>query len=271
MPLNVRSLIASASLIVAGLTAAEAQTAVNTGNSSPETVSSAVVSAPSAGDVMRTRVSKAKAFIAVRNYNAAIYELESIRRETSDSAVNGVVNVLLMNSYLEQGDYKRAQDFLGDFYKAQTANKPNAAANYLTVAAQIVKGGRNRLERYRSLGLSVSDRNLPLEAAVDIQKMRDTLELVIEQSKIIGKDKNQTAGAMALLEEATNTRGSLAKDDYDAKRWKDEVGDAREELANSRSVIVNAAGDVPPTTNNAAAEHLDDRCRQRQSNRCRNG
>ena len=264
MPLNVRSLIASAAFAAAGLTAAAAQnnpppingSINNPVNAAPPTaVVVPAVSAPSAGDVMRTRVSKAKAFIAVRNYNAAIYELENIRRETNDSAVNGVVNVLLMNSYLEQGDYKRAQDFLGEFYKAQTANKPNAAVNYLTVAAQIVKGGRNQLERYRALGLSVSDRNLPLEAAVDIQKMRDTLELVIEQSKVIGKDQKQTAGAMALLEEATNTRGSLAKDDYDVKRWKDEVGDAREELANSRSVIVNADGGAP-TTNSVPVNPL---------------
>ena len=37
---------------------------------------------PTSGDVMRERISKAKAFIAVRNYNAAIYELENIRKET---------------------------------------------------------------------------------------------------------------------------------------------------------------------------------------------
>ncbi len=256
MPLNVRRFFASTSLIFSAFLIAGAQTvpttdASNTPNNTAAPVNPAAP-APTSGDVMRARVSKAKAFIAVRNYNAAIYELENIRRETNDSAVNSVVNVLLMNSYLEQGDYKRAQDFLGDFYKAQTANKPNASAQYLTVAAQIVKGARNQYERYHALGLSVSDRNLPLEASVDIQKMRDTLELVIEQSKNIGKDKKQTSGAMALLEEATNTRGTLAKDDYDAKRWKDEVGDAREMLANSRSVIVNAAGDAPAETNNTA-------------------
>ncbi len=88
---------------------------------------------------MRERVAKAKAFIAVRNYNAAIYELENIRRETSDATVNSVINVLLMSSYLEQGDYKRAQDFLGELAKS---NKPNARENYFTVAAQVIKGAR---------------------------------------------------------------------------------------------------------------------------------
>ena len=87
---------------------------------------------------MRERISKAKAFIVVRNYSAAIYELENIRRETSDPTVNGVINVLLMNSYLEQGDYKRAQDFLNDAYKTQTTTKTGAAAAYFAIAGQIV-------------------------------------------------------------------------------------------------------------------------------------
>lgn len=205
-------------------------------------VSVFIVSAQTSADVMRGRVAKAKAFIAVKNFNAAIYELEQIRRESNDPTVNGVVNVLLMNSYLEQGDYKRAQDFLTELAKP---NKPNAAANYLTVAGQVIKGAKNQLERYRALGLSVSDRTLPVEAAQDIDKMRQTLETVVEQSKVLGKDKAQTANAMALIEEATVVRSSLAKDDYDANRWKNEAADARELLANSRSVVVNAVNDTP--------------------------
>ena len=216
-------------------------------------VSVFIVNAQTSADVMRARVAKAKAFIAVKNFNAAIYELEQIRRESSDPTVNGVVNVLLMNSYLEQGDYKRAQEFLNELAKP---NKPNAAANYLTVAGQVVKGAKTQLERYRALGLSVSDRNLPAEATADIDKMRQTLEVVVEQSKILGKDKSQTANAMALLEEATVVRSSLAKDDFDANRWKNEAADARELMANSRSIVVSAVNDATteiPNTNNVAA------------------
>src|SRR5215212_10799762 len=80
-------------------------------------------------DVMRGRVTKAKAFIAVKNYNAAIYELEGIRREINDPTVHSVVNVMLMNCYLEQGDYKRAQVFLNELYKVVSTTKPNAAQN----------------------------------------------------------------------------------------------------------------------------------------------
>ena len=214
-----------------------------------------VPSAPTSGDVMRDRISKAKAYIAVRNYNAAIYELENIRKETADVAVQGVVNVLLMNSYLEQGDFKRAQEFLNVYFTAQRSNKANSAAFYNAIAGQVVKGAKNRAERYRALGLSISDRTLPLEALNDLDKMRETLELVIEQSKEISKTPARSADAMAMLEEASNSRSILARDDYDARKWKDEVADTREQMVNTRSVV-SAVTDAPaetPIVNTVAA------------------
>jgi len=152
-----------------------------------------------------------------------------------------------MNSYLEQGDYKRAQDLLKEFYTEQKTTKAGAKANYLAVAGQIVKGARNRLERYQTLGLSVSDRTLPLEAVNDLEKMRDTLEIVIAESKEMGADPSKAGEAMALLEEATNSRSMLARDEYDSRRWRDEVADAREDIANSRSVVISAISGVPST------------------------
>jgi len=232
MPLNVRRFCTSVFLVLFGLF----------------TITLAQTTAPTSGDVMRDRISKAKAYIAVRNYNAAIYELENIRRESNDQAVQSVVNVLLMNSYLEMSDYKRAQDLLNDFYAAQKTNKPNAQANYFAVAGQVVRGARNRVDRYTALGLNVADRTLPLEAVNDIEKMRDTLEVVIAQSKDISKEKNKTSDAMALLEEAATSRSMMARDDYDARRWRDEVGDARERLTNSRSVVLNAVNDTTGDT-----------------------
>jgi protein TonB len=201
---------------------------------------------------MRERIAKAKAYIAVRNYNAAIYELESIRRETSDQSVQAVTNVLLMNSYLEQGDYKRAQDFLNQAYTAMKANKPNAASSYFAIAAQVVSGARSRVERYRALGLNVADRTLPLEAVNDLEKMRETVETVITQSKEASQDKSRSSDAMALLEEASTSRSMMARDDYDARRWQTEVGDAREQLASSRSVVLNATADGIPSSDAVA-------------------
>ena len=222
MPLNVRRFFASITLSLFAIIFINAQ------------------NAPTTAEVMRERISKAKAFIVVKNYNAAIYELENIRRETSDANIHAMLNVLIMHSYLEQTDYKRAQDFLDGLYKDLKSKKPNAEVNYYSVAGQIVKGARSQIERYKNVGLMVSDRNLPLEAIVDIDKMRETLEIVITQSKELGTDKKQTPTALPLLEEAINTRTTLAKDDYDANRWKLEVADAREDIVKSRSTIINA-------------------------------
>ena len=192
---------------------------------------------------MRERISKSKAYIVVRNYNAAIFELENIRKESSDPSVQGVVNVLLMNSYLEQGDYKRAQDLLAEFYAAQKTTRPNASDSYMAVAGQIIKGARNRVERYRTLGLNTSDRTLPLEALNDLEKMRETLELVITQTKEIGADKAKASDAMLMLEEASNSRSMLARDDFDSRRWKEEVADTREKMVRSNSVVMSAVND----------------------------
>jgi hypothetical protein len=207
---------------------------------------------------MRDRVSKAKAYIAVRSYNAANYELESIRRESADQSVLSVVNVLLMNSYLEQGDYKRAQDFLNEAYNVQKTTKPGAAANYFAVASQIVKGARTRVERYRALGLNPSDRTLPLEAINDLEKMRETLELVVTQAREISKDKVKSPDALAMLEEASTSRSMIARDDYDASKWQHELADVREDLASSRSVVLSAVSDTPANSapsNQAVAQN----------------
>jgi TonB family protein len=256
MPLNVRRFNTSLLLVIAGIVgAASAQTVPPATSATPAPTQPSlsepiqqVVRTPTAAEIMRDRISKAKAYIAVRNYNAANYELESIRRESADTSVLAVVNVLLMNSYLEQGDYKRAQDFLNDAYKLQTTTKPGAADAYFAVAGQIVRGARNRVERYRSLGLNPSDRMLPLEAINDLEKMRETLELVVTQSKEISKNKVKSPDAMALLEEASVSRSMIARDDYDASKWQNEVADTREDLASSRSVVLSAVTDAPTTS-----------------------
>lgn len=263
MPLNVRRFYSLLLIILAGIVASAAAqtvppttapspgpTAVNQSPTQTPTLAEPVqqVRTPSAAEIMRDRVSKAKAFIAVRNYSAANYELESIRRESADQSVLSVVNVLLMNSYLEQGDYKRAQDFLNEAYNIQKTTKPGAAANYFAVASQVVKGARLRVERYRALGLNPSDRTLPLEAINDLEKMRETLELVVTQTKEISKDKVKSSDALAMLEEASTSRSVIARDDYDASKWQNELADVREDLASSRSVVLSAVTDGSAVT-----------------------
>ena len=225
MPLNVKRLCACFSLVLLLSFGLFAQT-------------------PTSGDVMRARISKAKALVAVKNYAAAIYELEGIKRETNEPTVNVVVHVMLMNCYLEQLDYKRAQSLLSEIYKLQKTNKPEI--NYYAVAGQVVKGAKNQLDRYKSLGLSVADRNLPTEASADVEKMRETVEMVITQSKDLAANKKFTSDSMALVEEAGTARSGLARDEFDSKRWKEEISDAREQLMSSRTTIINSVDDGMP-------------------------
>ena len=196
---------------------------------------------PNSVDVMRDRISKAKANLVIKNYSAAIYELENIRRETNDRTIHRVVNVLLMHSYLEQGDYKRTQKFLQQLYKSK---KPHAAIDYLAIAGQVVSGAKTQLKRYQSLGLSVSDEKLPSVASADINNMRKTLELVVTHSKTLSKNKKLTSNSLALLEETTNARAEFARDVYDAKRWENEISDTREQLASSGSKVINVIDDA---------------------------
>src|SRR5437762_13065383 len=127
MPLNVRRFYSSLLLIVSGIVVSvDAQTVPTpTTTASAQPSPAPQVKTLTAGEIMRDRISKAKAFIAVRNYNAAIYELEMIRRETSDSSVQAVTNILLMNSYLEQRNYTKAQNFLNEAFKNFKANNAN--------------------------------------------------------------------------------------------------------------------------------------------------
>jgi len=257
MPLNVRRFCTFLIVFLSALAAsANAQAVAQT---TPSASPAPPVQGPTSGDIMRERILKAKAFIAVRNYNAAIYELENIRRESADDAVRSVAHVLLMNSYLEQGDFKRGQDLLTEFFNLQKSTRPSALASYMAVAGQVIKGARNRAERYKALGLSVSDRTLPLEALNDLEKMRELLEIVVTQSKEIAQTHTKANDAMALMEEATNSRSMLARDDYDSRRWKDVVADTREQMASSRSVVLNAvndgSGDIAKTATKIAEEN----------------
>ena len=143
MPLNVRRFSTSVLIALFGFTtilySQTPQASVSPlPAAAPATVEAPPAKTPTAAEIMRGRIGKAKAFIAVRNYAAAIYELENIRRETSDGSVSAVVNVLLMNSYLEQGNYRKAREFLEQNFKAFKSRNANADVLYPAVAGQVI-------------------------------------------------------------------------------------------------------------------------------------
>lgn len=247
MPLNVRRFSTLFFIAVFGTASnAIAQTPPPAATPSPgaSPASTPAPNPPTVGELMLERISRAKAFVAVRNYAAAVYELETIKRESGDASVNSVAIVLLMNCYLEQGSYKRAQTLLNELFRSYKANNAHSAIYYPAAAGQVVKSARLQLERYRGLGLAVSSRSLPLEAINDIEQMRETIEIVISQAKEMVAEPVRSAVGMPMLEEATAVRSGLARDDYDARRWRDEISDTRERIASSQSVIKNAVVEI---------------------------
>ncbi len=211
------------------------------------------VTTPTSAEIMRSRIAKAKASLVVKNYRAAIYELENIRGETNDETVHRVINVLLMHAYLEQSDYKKAQSFLKEIAKDRL--RPD---DYFAIASQVINGARTQLSRYQTMGISVSDPILPEEAKNDLDGMRETLELVITQTREIGSKKETASTAAAVLEESGKARGNLARDAYDSKRWQDQVADAREQIIKPRSKVINAVGLPPQPELTLVAMNIED-------------
>jgi periplasmic protein TonB len=109
------------------------------------------------------------------------------------------------------------------------------------------------VERYKSFGLSVKDTNLPTEATADIEKMRETLEMIVKQSEELSDAKKQQADSISLLEEASNARGIMARDNFDESRWKNKIVDVREKMAASRATVMNVVEDVKPSQNTTVA------------------
>ena len=188
---------------------------------------------PSAAEVMRGKIAKAKSYLVVKNYPAAIYELENIRKETNDPTVHRVLNVLLMHSYLEQSDYKKAQKFLTELSK-------KGSGDYYAVAGQVVSGARTQLARYQALGLQVNDDGLHDAATKDLNGMRETLELIVKQTKTLGAKESTKEYSAVMLEESSAARRDLARDDYDTKRWGDQVAEAREQIVAPRTNVLDA-------------------------------
>jgi len=105
-----------------------------------------------------------------------------------------------------------------------------------------------------------------------LDKWRGMLETVANQAKQLSVESKQPAEALALLEDAATARGTLARDEYETARWKNEINDTREMMANAQSKvaevdenmnstlvaanaptqgILNQSGSVPTQTTNA--------------------
>src|SRR5205085_10970645 len=116
-------------------------------------------------------------------------------------------------------------------FTTRQAQRDTATHAYFALAGQVINGVRVHIERYRALGLDVSDATLPPEAASDLDHLRGLLERVAAQGKQLGAESGRTLEAWALIEEAAGLRTRLARNAGERTQWQREVADARQRIA----------------------------------------
>jgi TonB family protein len=192
---------------------------------------------PSNNDVLQSKISRARALAAAHNLDAASTELNSILGSAKDDSMRDVARIMLMDVYLEQADYSKAQALLEDTYKSRSNKDETATHNYFALAGQVINGVREHIARYRSFGISITDPNLPAEAQNDLNRVRVLLERLGGQSKELSADNGQASDAAALMEEVASVRTSIARDQQERDQWQREFQQAREALAASETRI----------------------------------
>jgi hypothetical protein len=226
----------------AGQPTETAQPAVENEQSEPQPDKSPVDAGKSAEALKR--IERARALIAAHRLDTAAAELESIRATAKDNAFRNIASIMLMNVYLEEGNYGRAEALLEETFQARAAQKDESLGTYFALAGQAVNGTRTHLARYRSFGVSTADASLPEEAASDLNRLRSLLERMIAQAKEISNGR-RVYDSLSLLEDVLGLRLSLAKDSDDQAKWESEYASARETLASSQTQIASLGG-IPP-------------------------
>jgi len=187
---------------------------------------SQTVEPPNFAEVVQGKIQRARALIAAHQLETAASELESVRASTRDFSVQNIASVMLMNIYLESGNYGRAEALLEEGFRERSARNGDSARTYFALAGQAVNGSRLHIARYRSVGISTTDVNLPAEAVTDLDRLRSFLERLIAQAKEITREQ-RAYDSLSLLEDVLGIRLSLAKDAEDQTRWQAEHSSAR--------------------------------------------
>ena len=195
-------------------------------------------------EALRLRIERARALIAAHRLDIAASELESVRATAQDNAFRNISSIMLMNVYLEEGNYGRAEALLEENFKSRLAQKDESLGTYFALAGQAVNGARTHLARYRTFGISTADSNLPTEAVTDLNRLRSLLERMIAQAKEISSARG-AYDSLSLLEDVLGLRLSLSRDAEDQSKWQSEYSSAREALASSQTQIASLGG-IPP-------------------------
>ncbi len=213
-------------------------------NTSANENGQAVPQSSNSSEALQTRIERARALIAAHRLDTAASELESVRATAQDNALRNITSIMLMNVYLEEGNYGRAEALLEETYQARGAQRDESLGTYFALSGQAVNGARTHLLRYRSFGISTTDATLPAEAVSDLNRLRSLLERMILQAKEISTGR-RAYDSLSLLEDVLGLRLSLAKDSEDQSKWESEYASAREALASSQTQIASLGGIQP--------------------------
>jgi TonB family protein len=212
------------------------------------------IDAAKSAEMDQGRIERAKALLAAHQLETASTELESVRAATKDPALRNITSVMLMNVYLEAGNYTRAEALLEESFRADAGRNEESLRTYFALAGQAVNGARGHLSRYRSFGINIADPNLQPEAASDLNRLRSLIERMVVQAKTIAGER-KAYDSLSLLEDVLGIRVSLAKDAEDQATWSSEYSSVRETLASSQTQVASlgAMPVLPPKKSTAPA------------------
>lgn len=207
-------------------------------------------------DAVRTRLSRARALAAAHNLAAAANELDSIRKSTNDDSIRDVARLMLMGICLEEGNYMRAQALLDELYVARLSQNESTTEAYFALAGQALNGAREHIERYRSFGINVTDKDLPADAISDLDRLRALLEKIANQAREMSAGETGVSAAAALLEDVSSLRASIARNAQERQQWQREMASARQKLSAEEVRMTKVSGTLnSPRTMPARADN----------------
>jgi TonB family protein len=196
------------------------------------------IDAAKSAEIDQGRIERAKALLAAHKLETAATELESVRAATKEPALRNITSVMLMNVYLEAGNYTRAEALLDESFQSDAGRNEDSLRTYFALAGQAINGARGHLARYRSFGINVADANLQPEAANDLNRLRALIERMVVQAKTISSNR-KAYDSLSLLEDVLGLRLALSKDAADQAKWSAEYSGVREVLASSETQVAS--------------------------------
>lgn len=199
--------------------------------------------AQSSVDTPAQRIARARALAAIGDLGAAATELESVRASAPDEVARDVARIMLMNVYVERGDYARAQVLLDEAFNLRASRGERTKQFYFALAGQLLNSARARVERFRQFGINLAGSDLPAEARHDLDQLSRLLEHIIEQAQRLHAEG--VRDAMALVEDSVGVRLAVARSAEERAAWQQRLAEVRQWLVVADPRIASLDPTIP--------------------------